>query len=144
MHSEDACTLFRHLCLWKRPRIFLKRAVIFDYERADYEGPIETEEWMTAVGENYRIGDDGVPQYDPNRYRTIPHLLFCIKLCAKYNGKPFDPKQVPKWSSVGQTRIVRDRLTHPTKMPDLAVTDDELRHAQAAVGWFEDCITRAT
>src|SRR5882672_3626192 len=78
----------------------LKSAVLTEHEKADYdETRLGFDEWMTACGESYRISDEGLPQHEDSRYRTVPHVLFCLRILGRFNGVPFDPRQTPNWDS---------------------------------------------
>ena len=43
-----------------------------------------------------------------------------------------------EWGDIRNFIQVRDRLTHPKRMSDLSVTDEEIRTAFRAFKWFEE------
>ena len=86
--------------------------------------------------EDYELDDSGDVTIRKARLTLLKNFRFAFSVAAKAAGADFrlDVGGVG-WQALRETIPVRDRLTHPKKLSDLSVTEDEVRKAMTAFDW---------
>ena len=94
-----------------------------------------------ANDESYELKDNGEVVRRSARLRFLSNIRFAFKIFAKATEVQFslDTASVG-WHHLTIALKIRDRLTHPKCVSDLAVTDDEIRTAFSAFTWFDSQI----
>jgi hypothetical protein len=119
---------------------YLKSSINVDYEKKDYEGPIEIDRWLASLDEEYIIDENGQHSEREKKTKTLAHLLFVLRYAAKYLRKEFDPKAVADWQHVKPAFQVRDRITHPKSPAALSISEDDLSRIDGLERWLEACL----
>jgi hypothetical protein len=92
-----------------------------------------------ANDETYSLKENGAAQTAVAKTKTTANLLFAFRIYAKANHAIFAPDTSGAgWRDLRNFIQVRDRLTHPKRMSELSVTDEEIRTAFRAFQWFEE------
>ena len=99
---------------------------------------------LVAQEEAFELGDDGVVKQRAGKLRTISNIRFAFKFYAKAYENDFELDVASRgWQCLRRSLKVRDRLTHPKKLSDLLVADDEYTDSVKTFIWFERQIMRA-
>jgi len=106
---------------------------------ADEEAPrLSPGEVALAREEAYELRESGSVRVRPARLRSKDNLRLAFKLIAKANELDYDlDVSGTAWQALQRALHVRDRLTHPKRMADLDVTEDEARAAIEAFEWVD-------
>ena len=118
----------------------MKQRIQEAYVRNDWQGHVTFEEWIASLGEDHTIQENGDLKFQVKRYRTLPHILFCLRLAAKSNQKKFDHSKINHWQSVKGANEVRNRITHPKSATQLEIKPEEYRLAVQTLRWFNESI----
>jgi hypothetical protein len=91
-----------------------------------------------AKEEAYGLKESGSVQVRPARLRFRDNFLFAFRLIAKAEELDYElDVSCAAWQALQRALRVRDRLTHPKRMADLGVTEDEARDAIEAFEWVD-------
>jgi len=100
---------------------------------------LKPEEIALAKEEDYELSDSGEVEIRKAKLRFKPNLLFAFQIAAKSNQINFKLNvNCHQWEALIRSIKVRDRLTHPKKTEDMAVTEKEIEDAQIAYEWIFD------
>jgi hypothetical protein len=101
-------------------------------------------ERMLATEETYELSSSGHIATRRAKLQTLANVRFAFDLLAKVDEHDFrlDVSQ-HGWQLLQNSLKVRDRLTHPKKLIDLEVSDEEIRAALRAFSWFESQVVLA-
>jgi len=120
--------VFLEACAYGLKRIALQQHAIYEVEFSPAELALLREE-------KYMLDDKGEAiTQDNNFQRFVPNLKFALRCFAKAHGLAFalDTSAVPLTDS----ERVRNRITHPKKVSDLSITDDEIKRVETVENWF--------
>lgn len=86
----------------------------------------------------FELSDSGDVKIRKAKLRTLANVRFAFKLFAKSNGSRHELRvESNGWQCIQRSLKVRDRLSHPKRFSDLAVSDDEYVDSYKAFIWFE-------
>lgn len=96
-------------------------------------------ERILATEETYDLSSSGRVTTRRARLQTLANIRFAFDVLAKVDEHDFrlDVSQ-NGWQLLQESIKVRDRLTHPKRLVDLEVSDDEIHAALRAYRWFEN------
>ena len=95
-------------------------------------------EMALAKEEDYELDDSGAVKIRSARIRFLSNFRFAFTVAAKASGSDYKiDVGGTGWQSLRDTVPVRDRLMHPKRVADLAVTDEEIRSLMRAFEWVE-------
>ena len=117
-------------CTFGFKRLALHQSEIYEVEFSPAEVAMLKEEKhvLNSKGE--------AETQERNFQRFIPNLRFALNCFAKSHGFAFDfdISEVP----LKELEDLRNRITHPKKLSDLTITDDDIKKAQKVGQWFLD------
>jgi hypothetical protein len=91
---------------------------------------------------SYDVAESGDAYVKQKFLRLEPNLKFALKMFMR--GIPGVSVSLdlegPGWAALRRAIGVRNRLTHPKRINDLTVTDDELRDLEATFDWTQRII----
>ena len=91
-----------------------------------------------ASEESYQLSAEGEAEAHKRPLRTLPSVLFSLRLWAKVMEVPFKPEQgSPGWDAFKKALRIRDRITHPKSLSESRVSDEDLAMVRKASAWFE-------
>ena len=91
-----------------------------------------------AKEEDYELAESGSVQVRPARLRFKANFRFAFALIAKAEELDYElDVSGAAWQALQRALLVRDRLSHPKRMADLDVTEDEARDAIEAFEWVD-------
>jgi len=86
--------------------------------------------------EDYELEESGAVKTRRARLRLFSNFRFAFAVAAKAAGVDFHlDVGGDGWRALREALPVRDRLMHPKRVADLAVTDQEVRNAMIAFDW---------
>ena len=93
--------------------------------------------------ERYHLSSQGIPEVKENFQKTLPMILFSLRVYAKNHGSDFTPDtSLNGWNCLRQAVEIRDRVTHPKSMTDLDINDDVGHVFAEGVHWWDDMLGR--
>ena len=108
----------------------------------DDPGLFSAEEMGVLRQEKYELSNTGKPKSRTVFHDLLPSIRFAIGCFSQVYGAQFHPEySTPGWQAMGKLRLIRNRVTHPRNTEDLHLSDDDLRYATAAAGWFKTTMT---
>ena len=97
------------------------------------------------AGETYYVTDKGEIRAQRLPVRFLDHVLLSLKSYAEAQGVKYRTKKGNQWDRIRKSIGVRDRITHPKKFSELAITKKELADIEFSLKWFLNemgCILR--
>ena len=92
---------------------------------------------------SYSINDKGGIKIESVRAQLRNRVLFALTMLAKANGVTLEAKQVEGWQEFLSATKIRDRITHPSDINDLAVSKEDYETVVSALQWVIRCNHRA-
>lgn len=91
--------------------------------------------------ERYQLSSKGLPEVKENYQKTLPMILFSLRVYAKNHGSDFTPNtSLNGWNCLRQAVEIRDRVTHPKRLTDLDINDDVGQIFAEGVHWWDDML----
>ena len=91
--------------------------------------------------ERYQLSANGTPETRDNFQRTLPMILFSLRVYAKNHGAAFTPDTSDSgWNCLRKAVDIRDRVTHPKALGDLQITDDLGSTFSEGVRWWNEAL----
>jgi len=88
---------------------------------------------------SYHVADSGQIKIQPARTGLRNKALFAINMLAKSNGVQIVPREIEGWSHFKNAIELRNRITHPQNVDDLAVSQEEYDSAIKGLKWIVKC-----
>ena len=89
--------------------------------------------------ERYQLSTKGLPTVKDNYQKTLPMILFSLRVYAKNHGSDFVPDtSLNGWNCLKQAVEIRDRVTHPKSLTDLDINDEVGTVFVEGVHWWDD------
>jgi len=91
--------------------------------------------------ERYQLSSKGLPEVKENYQKTLPMILFSLRVYAKNHGSDFVPDtSLNGWNCLKQAVEIRDRVTHPKSLTDLDISDEVGKVFAEGVRWWDDML----
>lgn len=117
----------------------LKAAALSGW-RSDTLSP---ETCVLAADQSINLNEQGLPQIGIAKIPTIRNVLFAFHVFAEANGTKFDlDTSNSEWANFKKFIAFRDRMTHPKRPDDIAVSDEELTITIGVLLWFQQTFTK--
>src|SRR5438874_6268041 len=95
-------------------------------------------EMALARDEDFEIDDRGEVATRSARIRFLSNLRFAFRIVVKSHDAPFSLDTSGRgWAALQTAVKVRDRVTHPKRVGDLDLSDEEIRKVVEAFMWFD-------
>jgi hypothetical protein len=92
--------------------------------------------------ERHQLSPQGAVEAKDNFQSMLPSLLFALRVYAKNHEATFVPRTSDNgWNCLRKAVDIRDRLTHPKSLADLAITEEDGAVFAAGVKWWNDSLT---
>lgn len=92
--------------------------------------------------EDYSLGSDGQARARPAKLQLISNLRFSFAIFSRIQAATFTPDYSGRgWQALQRALLVRDRITHPKKVVDLEIADNEVKDAIEAYLWMHKQVT---
>ncbi len=89
---------------------------------------------------SYKIDDNGLIVLDKLKVSLKDRLLFSIRLLFESRNVTINPKTINGWSEFIKAVKIKDRVTHPKSLSDLAVTMEDYQTVKMSLAWVVNCI----
>lgn len=87
--------------------------------------------------EAYALNAKGEAYVQPRFLRTEDNLVFALRMYMRDLPAAFEIDRGGRgWQSFIQALSIRHRVTHPRRVADLEISDDEMKHVHGAYAWF--------
>lgn len=96
--------------------------------------------FCAADDKMYRIDDSGLIKIDKLKVSLRDKLLFSIQLLFKIRNQQLNPKMMEGWVEFLKAIRIRDRITHPKKLSDLEISQEDYNNVMATNRWIHKCI----
>lgn len=137
-HEFAARTCIRTLFSELEAKIFLLHKLVlalqpFSQDKLSPEETMLLKETLCSVGANGNITNS--QKYIPFKNK----LLFTLNLCAqRFNPNVYRDTSDPRWQDVLALIKIRNRITHPKSMNDLAISQHEVDTFNSGQEWLRE------
>lgn len=133
--------------LWRRNHVRMMWAmfegVIFNIKQFTLvlavlsDNSLTDEERIFLSDKQYNTTEDGISQEVAVHQPTLSNIKETFKLCARLFDLDWKPNFGDSlWAAVKLSLEVRHRVTHPKKVIQLEITDEEIEFHHDAMEWF--------
>ncbi len=88
------------------------------------------------AGETYYVTDKGKIRAQKLRLPFLNHVLLSLTSYAEAQGVTYRTQKGNQWHRIKKSLAVRDRITHPKKLSQLAITEEEVADIEFSLKWF--------
>jgi len=120
----------------------MMEAICFQLKQMCLESPFASRltpgEMALARDEDFEVDDRGEVATRSARIRFLSNLRFAFRVVVKSHDAPFAlDTSGSGWAALQAAVKVRDRVTHPKRVSDLDLSDEEIRRVVDAFRWFD-------
>lgn len=122
-------------CEW-----FRRQAFVAEVNKAPKH--ISLAKLSVLAGETYFVTNDGEIRAQRLRLPFLNHVLLSLKSYAEAQSVKHRARKGSQWRRIERAVRVRHRITHPTNLCDLPITDEEVADIQFSLRWFLNEVER--
>ena len=140
-HDFAARTFIRTMAAEFEGKLFLLQQLLLQTNKLG-KAKLEPEEIVILRGQTHSLRKNG-EVYSSTKYLPFSeNLLFTMRLVSRiFNESVFFDTSDSKWKDVRRFIAMRNRITHPKKMEDMHISEEEIDSLNRAQDWLRDSFT---
>jgi hypothetical protein len=110
--------------------------------RAERGADFKPWEILSIAEWQFSLNDEGVIKFRNAKISLSGNLCFTFRIHAKAFGVLEINRQSSGWANFRRAIKIRDRLTHPRKLEQLDVSDEEVQTVASCMVWISEELKR--